>query len=421
MSVLLSTVSTIFGKNKLKGDIGLEIEMEGRNLPLGALPPKDWVMHQDGSLRGESAEYVFNGPKTRDATENALNELKMFLKGSTLAFSPRTSVHVHVNATTMPILHVYNMICLYLLVEDVLIQFSGPERESNLFCLRFKDAEALLQMVTDGLENEQYLWNFDENNRYSSLNLSALRKFGSVEFRSMRGNLDKAFIMQWVDVLLRLRELSSEFENPRQIIREFSASGPKEFFARMKLPGLEFQNKYSDSMYEGMRLAQDIAFAHNWDTTVVSKKKDDPHPGLDQWQVDALEMVLRHDRHVRADGTARALVPEPAAGAMSEAELRAYRTTASDILSRQFLHAQVVVEFTEAEGPVTRHGNQRRMFYRGGQWWVKRTEAELINLDQAFGQPDPDEEGTVRYYHGYTFVYDDDGVWFRLLFGEDVG
>ena len=267
MSDMGKTVLTYFGigRRAVPGEVGIEIEVEGANLIPGFVEGP-WVVHQDGSLRGESAEYVLGRPIPRDQVEGALEFLKWALEksASVLNFSHRTSVHVHLNVQNWRMVDVYNLVCLYLLYEDILIRFSGPERESNLFCLRFKDAEALLAALVQGLETGRLFRDFDENNRYSSLNLCALRKFGSVEFRSMRGNLEVPFITQWVNILTRLADSARTFKNPREIIVQFSALGPEGFFRETALPGLEYTEGDYLGMYEGMRLAQELAYASDW-------------------------------------------------------------------------------------------------------------------------------------------------------------
>ncbi len=64
--------------------------------------------------------------------------------GSQIEDSGRAGVHVHVNCQELNIIQLYNFITLYLIFEDSLVKWCGPDRVGNLFCLRAKDAEWLL-------------------------------------------------------------------------------------------------------------------------------------------------------------------------------------------------------------------------------------------------------------------------------------
>ena len=105
------------------GEVGLEIEVEGSRLVnvLGSY----WAVHQDGSLRpnngGEALEYVLQKPTARDNVYKFLVYLEKKLQANNAIInpSPRTSVHVHLNAQDQTILGVYNNIVLYLLLNNL--------------------------------------------------------------------------------------------------------------------------------------------------------------------------------------------------------------------------------------------------------------------------------------------------------------
>ena len=47
--------------------------------------------------------------------------------------------------------------------------------------------------------------------RYAACNLAALLKYGTVEFRGMRGTMDKQVLMNWTGQLLHLREQAIKY------------------------------------------------------------------------------------------------------------------------------------------------------------------------------------------------------------------
>lgn len=60
-------VIDFYGNKPQEGSYGIEIEVEGVNLP--AVANNVWTTTHDGSLRGESAEYVLKKPLDIDKVE----------------------------------------------------------------------------------------------------------------------------------------------------------------------------------------------------------------------------------------------------------------------------------------------------------------------------------------------------------------
>src|SRR3546814_4763102 len=100
---------------------------------------------------------------------------------------------------------------LYFLVEELLTAWCGEHRVGNLFCLRAKDAPAIVSEIKKTLQNEKIY--FHDGMHYAGLNAGALTKFGSVEIRSLRGVNDKQIIEDWV----RSEEHTSELQSLMRI------------------------------------------------------------------------------------------------------------------------------------------------------------------------------------------------------------
>lgn len=259
------TPGQMFGARAVAGEVGIEIECEGNNLAKRI--SKYWTTHADGSLRGESIEYVLNGPISREAVGDALKVLNDELKarGSVVNESYRTSVHVHLNAQTMKIRTVFNQLILYMLFEDLLVEYCGKDRVGNLFCLRAQDAENLIQVLSDALKSGNYGYFNGDHLRYAAVNVNALSKYGSLEFRAFRGTTDPKAIAEWVSILLKIKDAAAEYDNPTEICRDFSVVGPKAFMNKVFGPEISaVLNQYKDvekRLMGGVRMVQDIAFA----------------------------------------------------------------------------------------------------------------------------------------------------------------
>lgn len=255
------------GPKHHKDTIGLEIEVEGRNLPLTIFA--HWVVHDDGSLRGqENAEYVLRQPVSRKALEEALVYLEEKFKESGAELdndSDRTSVHVHLNVQDRTWAEVFTFWTLWTIIEDLSFELCGTERRGNLFCLRVKDAEGLIQAARLSFEEQALPFQFNDY-RYAACNLNATNKFGSIEFRGMHGTVNAEEILRWVDFLRNCLRASAKFKNPHEVIAEFSKKGPQDFltsifdFPRDILRTLQNHPDWRKSLWEGMRLAQDIAW-----------------------------------------------------------------------------------------------------------------------------------------------------------------
>ena len=296
----------------LDGEVGLEIECEGMNLFKS--PIRYWQTHVDHSLRPvqghDPIEYVLREPLPRTEVPKALTYLISQLKncGSTLNQSHRTSVHVHVNVQPLTMKQIYQFIGLYLIFEETLIEFAGPERVGNLFCLSAKQAEYFVSILESCAEREDFRNFFNEEYRYSSCNLASVGKLGSLEFRALRGTVDQKLIQAWVDTLLLIKDKALEYDNPRAIVEDFMNSRAeaflhKIFYERPDLREMIFGDcpqSVTKSMWDGLRLFRDAAYACEWEPqrkkynlaklfNKDQKKEVSPQPNQDGWQISFTE------------------------------------------------------------------------------------------------------------------------------------
>jgi len=266
--------------------LGIEIEFEG--VPEGGLNfnvPKGWQYHADGSLRN-GAEIVSNGPRTLEQIEGDLDDaIKLFKdQGFVPVFSFRTSLHVHVNVNDLTHLQLLNMFALYTIFEQPILEMGGEERIGNVHCMPVFMAQYPVEELRRGLQAasadkanrygagrnslDNSLRNLMRNDlRYSSFNWAAVSKFGTIEYRSHRGTLDKNDIMKWCRLILRLKEAAKTYDNPQQIVQDFSRYGPVMFAARIFPVGFDhiagLCAKDQKRLWEGLRHVQMFAFATN--------------------------------------------------------------------------------------------------------------------------------------------------------------
>lgn len=276
-------------KEKLvKGEVGIEIEVEGKNLPSVTQEhaPAPWVYKADHSLRGdENGEYVLKAPIKFSDVPGTLSKLWDHFEKCKTKFddSNRTSVHIHLNCQDFHLNRLTAFCALHFILEEVLTEWCGEHRVGNLFCLRAKDAEAIITWLKKFIQNDGE-YTLPEGLHYAGLNAQALQKFGSIEIRTLRGVSDPNVIQDWVRIYERLYKLSAEFKNPEEICDWFSANGPTAFFERIlgdvssvvKAGAGMTGEEIADSMYSGIRRAQDICFCRDWSTFRTVNVKDNP-------------------------------------------------------------------------------------------------------------------------------------------------
>lgn len=273
-------ICNLLARTEKKGDIGIEIEVEGNKFPKDtsnsqlALIPKEWKYTKDGSLRGQdNAEYVLREPIKFEEVPGAVTELwDMFSKyGSVLDESNRTSVHVHLNVGRWHLNRLTSFLAMYFAVEEILTEWCGEHRVGNLFCLRAKDAPAIVTTLKRFIQQDGAV-ELPSSLHYAGLNANAIMKFGSLEIRSLRGCTDPQHILDWVAVLERIYNLSADFADPRALVDSFSGNGPLAFYdmilgdrGPVVKESITWDNqRIMESMYDGIRLAQDLCYCRDW-------------------------------------------------------------------------------------------------------------------------------------------------------------
>lgn len=244
-----------------KGDIGIEVEVEGLHLPRNDI--KHWRVEDDHSLKGrENAEYVLSKPLYYNKVEDGLQSLTEALKDSQIDSSVRAGVHVHINVQDLNLRELANFVTMYLVVEDLLLDVCGEGRQSNLFCLKACEAEYWVKRVGDFFRHGHIEELNTDSIRYSSMNLAALPKYGSVEFRAMRTPQNIMDIKPWVDTIYHMKELSRGYEDATKIIEYYSscdlADLVKRYVGESYSKQLLALPNWMDKLKRGMRTAQDL-------------------------------------------------------------------------------------------------------------------------------------------------------------------
>lgn len=264
----LSSVCRVFKVKQrylTKGEIGVEVEVEGDRLPTEV---EGWRVEHDGSLRG-GLEYVFNSPKSVEEGMSCLDDLQRAFEESEskIPESVRAGVHVHINVQDMDVVQLMTFISCYLVLEETLVRFCGENRQGNLFCLRAFDAQFLPYALHQAVVNKDMLCLHSDYLRYASVNLKALSEYGSLEFRAMRSTPNIQLIKDWVNILLEVKKSSLTFKDPKEVIMAMSMDGQEQFAARCLGEYFNLLNHegLAQSVKECARNIQMFAFSTDWE------------------------------------------------------------------------------------------------------------------------------------------------------------
>lgn len=220
--------------------IGIEIELEGQskaqlqNHINGG--NQFWVTHQDNSLRN-GIELVLAQPMMGQTLRDAISYF--FRTFTKYTATPRTSIHVHINMLqpNETIEALQNMVVLYYMFEEAFFAIADENRKWNGYCNAFEDTppavlEAVMQYADDekmlGLKLQQSAQH--NNNRYYALNLNALTRFGTLEFRHLPLFHEEQRLVDWIKLIMELKaaalRMSNEgctpadiFKNPDDVVK----------------------------------------------------------------------------------------------------------------------------------------------------------------------------------------------------------
>lgn len=273
---------------KSRGDLGIELECEGTS-PLPVLNTAPWTSKGDDSLRGHGMEYVTERPISCDGTKlghiRTLTDV-LAAHGGVVQDSPRTSLHVHVNVLDHTPLQLWTAVATYWLVENLLFQYCGSEeREGNLFCLPLNKAEGVLKYVYQDLKGTIPFDQFYEDRvRYGGINLNAITKFGSVEFRGMRGVTDPTIIDTWSTELYNVMHKSKRFSSPEHMLDTFLAMSAGSFLDLIFSPSftgtLKTYKGWEKKLKENAALLCEFCYVHDWDKWYKKTVKNCTEAGM---------------------------------------------------------------------------------------------------------------------------------------------
>lgn len=197
--------------------IGIEIETERMpDAPMRTFnaTPSSWASHNDPSLRDNGIEFTLRQPLMGEQLSEAIS---YFFRTFNRPWrtSGRTSTHLHINmqqdTDTVEVLQA--MVAIYYALENAWFKVVGEERKWSGYChpldarqtevlqYLFSDSEASIREWYDTLSGLPH----QGSGRYYGLNLLALNKYGTVEFRHFPCVTSEEQLIGYVTLVMELK------------------------------------------------------------------------------------------------------------------------------------------------------------------------------------------------------------------------
>jgi len=253
--------------------VGVEVEFEGVDYPVNFPAINNspfWTAKHDDSLRGKSVEILFAYPLFGRDIETALHELEQdIVTGKKPCHSARTSTHVHIDINKLTAHELYRFILLSITLERVLYKYAGKGREKSVFCVPFYKADKNVHYLSAFLKGEDDIGALrgsvlSDTYRYAGINLHAILKYGTLEFRMLKEEWRYEKLVFWINVLLSIRKYAINMDSSMvDLHKDLSVRGPEnllddvfgEFSGPLKYPDAKLD------ILRGIRLAQQVEFS----------------------------------------------------------------------------------------------------------------------------------------------------------------
>lgn len=240
--------------------IGLELETENCHYSARdyqrLVTPMNFAVTTDGSLRGEAYEFI-SSPMRSDHALAALTDYFSVTGFNEANFTDRCSVHVHVNCLDLDQTEVSSVALLYTIIEEILMEYVGHNRDSNLYCIPWSHCRQHYDLVHRFLNSPGDT--LKHWNKYTALNLLPLLRQGTIEFRQLYGTADMEVLTKWVNIIGSIMAYAKRtpLKDLMATIKEMNTvSNYGAFFRDVLQDLLPYNEVYRQRLEEGVVLAK---------------------------------------------------------------------------------------------------------------------------------------------------------------------
>jgi len=289
----MSTIREIYDHEEFPAPFGVEVEMEYADRPkYTPMFQNYWKVHGENSLRGYSDELVTNRQVNWDNLPTVFDSLHKNFGVNSPHPTHRASTHIHINMQEKTPTEVLTAAVAFWWAEPLLATFCGEQRKGNNFSLSLSEAPGILTEIKRGLFYKLPLGYIDDGARYGSLNLGALSKFGSLEFRSMRATTDTNLIDRWLKMCYAITRVSEQFKNPALFMDEVFRNSPTVMLEAVtgdvNFVDLHTLEETKEATRENLGLLSSLVYDSDW----VEAEEEPEVPTLIKWAQDEEDALL---------------------------------------------------------------------------------------------------------------------------------
>lgn len=202
--------------------IGVEIETENcRVLDQRGLTDAGWTWKEDGSLRNSGMEFVFGAPLCGRAITRAIDAFFDKTKPPvSYLTNPRAAVHIHINwlddQAGADIGALRKLLTIMYCIEPAVFEWVEAARKwcgyaSQMNELPDKKLRTLMTSESPDTLAATLNEGSGTRNRYYGMNLAALARFGTVEFRYFPCTTDKGTMEEWINFVMLVKRAAVEY------------------------------------------------------------------------------------------------------------------------------------------------------------------------------------------------------------------
>jgi len=194
-------------------DCYMGLEVETSRCSTGEIPL--WSVHEDGSLHEGGVEFVFANPLFGVDIITALDDFEYhvprLLHHDSTGSSSNTSTHVHIDMREVSDDSLAGFMLLGFMLEPLIFNALAPNRANNIFCSPLVQAKGDLQRLGQmywelvaGNTDRANLY-LDSIERYAAINLRAMQRFGTVEFRMFNHSHSAEELLLYINVVQSIK------------------------------------------------------------------------------------------------------------------------------------------------------------------------------------------------------------------------
>lgn len=228
-------INSCMDSQDLSRFFGIEVELEGWpdeptskiSRLLNESTDFAWSTTTDNSLRNGGIELYTRYSTSIQSKKKVLDQFADLISEAPYAIaSERTSTHIHIDVRDFTFQELLFLVNVYGCCEDTFFLMCNERRRHCIYCRPLKSfGSPSLDLPHTYLQ---------ENMRYGAINLSAIQKYGTIEFRMFDATKDIQTLSIWLDMCYNLVNYVAKTPRKKIIEKVKSVKGEVDYRALVR-------------------------------------------------------------------------------------------------------------------------------------------------------------------------------------------